>query len=163
MSLALLGGRQPDRLSQALSGADDGLAARLCYIWPDPLPIVGLAAESDDSAWDRRGRLDSATLGCSDSSWTATASANRRRVSCVSTNRPSPCSARYSMKPDAGRALRAASRPAGTARCRGGFSVWRVFEPQCYGRLPRTKMLVPEVRQHCPTGVRVDGRSIGAR
>jgi uncharacterized protein DUF3987 len=61
MSLALLGGLQPDRLSQALTGVDDGLAARLCYIWPEPLPIVGLAAESDNSAWDRRGRLDSAT------------------------------------------------------------------------------------------------------
>jgi Protein of unknown function (DUF3987) len=35
-SVAMLGGLQPDRLREALAGADDGLAARFCYIWPDP-------------------------------------------------------------------------------------------------------------------------------
>ena len=56
-ALAMLGGLQPDRLREALAGADDGLAARFCYVWPDPPPILRLATESDDSARDRRDRL----------------------------------------------------------------------------------------------------------
>ena len=41
-TLAMLGGMQPDRLREALAGADDGLAARFAYVWPDPLPILPL-------------------------------------------------------------------------------------------------------------------------
>jgi hypothetical protein len=38
-SVSLLGGIQPDRLNRfVLSGDDDGLAARLLYAWPDPVP-----------------------------------------------------------------------------------------------------------------------------
>jgi hypothetical protein len=33
-SLAILGGLQPDKLKEALAGADDGLAERFLYIWP---------------------------------------------------------------------------------------------------------------------------------
>ena len=37
--VSLLGGLQPDRLNtMLLSGDDDGLAARLIYAWPDPVP-----------------------------------------------------------------------------------------------------------------------------
>jgi Protein of unknown function (DUF3987) len=36
-SLAILGGIQPERLKEALAGADDGLAARFLFIWPDPV------------------------------------------------------------------------------------------------------------------------------
>jgi hypothetical protein len=56
-ALAILGGMQPDRLRAALAGADDGLAARLAYIWPDPPPIIPLASETDVSARNRRDRL----------------------------------------------------------------------------------------------------------
>jgi hypothetical protein len=56
-ALAILGGMQPDRLREALAGADDGLAARLAYVWPDPAPIMPLARESDATARTRRDRL----------------------------------------------------------------------------------------------------------
>jgi hypothetical protein len=56
-ALAILGGIQPDRLREALAGADDGLAARFAYIWPDPPPISKLANESDETMRDRRNRL----------------------------------------------------------------------------------------------------------
>jgi hypothetical protein len=58
-SLAIFGGMQPDRLREALAGADDGLAARLCYVWPEPAPILPLAREADAQA---RNRLDGLTL-----------------------------------------------------------------------------------------------------
>lgn len=56
-ALAILGGIQPDRLREALAGADDGLAARFAYIWPDPPPISKLANETDETMRDRRNRL----------------------------------------------------------------------------------------------------------
>jgi hypothetical protein len=38
LSIAILGGLQPDRLSSLLlSGDDDGLASRFLYAWPDPV------------------------------------------------------------------------------------------------------------------------------
>jgi putative DNA primase/helicase len=38
-AVALIGGIQPDRLAaMVVSGDDDGLAARLIYAWPDPIP-----------------------------------------------------------------------------------------------------------------------------
>jgi hypothetical protein len=43
VSLAIIGGMVPDRLRKALADADDGLAARLIYVWPDPAPIARLA------------------------------------------------------------------------------------------------------------------------
>ena len=56
-ALAILGGIQPDRLREALAGADDGLAARFAYIWPEPPPISKLANEPDETMRDRRWRL----------------------------------------------------------------------------------------------------------
>ncbi len=56
-ALAMLGGMQPDRLRDALAGADDGLAARLTYVWPDPAPIRPLATEPDAAAHGRRDML----------------------------------------------------------------------------------------------------------
>jgi hypothetical protein len=44
-SLAILGGLQPDRLREVLSGPDDGLAARIAYVWPEPAPIAPLDSE----------------------------------------------------------------------------------------------------------------------
>jgi putative DNA primase/helicase len=40
-SISVLGGIQPDRLSSGLfNGDDDGLAARLLCVWPDPVPAA---------------------------------------------------------------------------------------------------------------------------
>ena len=56
----MLGGVQPDRLREALAGADDGLAARFGYVWPEPLPILPLPSEPDAAARSRRERLTAA-------------------------------------------------------------------------------------------------------
>ena len=59
-ALAIPGGMQPDRLRGALAGADDGLAARLAYVWPDPAPILSLANEAQAEA---HARCDQLTAG----------------------------------------------------------------------------------------------------
>jgi Protein of unknown function (DUF3987) len=59
-ALAIVGGMQPDRLREALAGPDDGLAARLAYVWPDPAPIRPLANEPDAAARGRRDMLTTA-------------------------------------------------------------------------------------------------------
>lgn len=56
-SLAIIGGMVPDRLREALAGADDGLTARLIYIWPEPLPISQLIDRGDAEAAERRNLL----------------------------------------------------------------------------------------------------------
>src|ERR1700688_2522980 len=56
-ALGIFGGMQPDRLREALAGADDGLSARFAFIWPDPPPISKLASECDERVRDRRNRL----------------------------------------------------------------------------------------------------------
>ncbi len=56
-TLTILGGMQPDRLREALAGADDGLAERLGYIWPEPAPITALVRELSSEARARRERL----------------------------------------------------------------------------------------------------------
>ena len=58
-SLTILGGMQPDRLRDVLTGPDDGLTARFLYVWPEPAPIAPLTAE-DAEAGTRRHRLISA-------------------------------------------------------------------------------------------------------
>ena len=56
-ALGILGGLQPDRLREVLAGADDGLAARLAYVWPDPAPIQRLKCDDDAEALQRRDQL----------------------------------------------------------------------------------------------------------
>jgi hypothetical protein len=56
-SLAIIGGMVPDRLREVLADADDGLLARLIYIWPDPPPIVPLLDRGDADAGRRRDVL----------------------------------------------------------------------------------------------------------
>ena len=53
---------QPDRLKEALAGADDGLAARFVYVWPEQPPILPLPIEPDAAARGRRERLTNAAL-----------------------------------------------------------------------------------------------------
>jgi hypothetical protein len=59
-SLAMLGGLQPDRLREALAGADDGLAPRFAYVWPEPPPILPLPSEPDVAVRSRRDQLTAA-------------------------------------------------------------------------------------------------------
>jgi len=55
-SLAVLGGMQPDRLREVWRGPDDGLTARIIFIWPEPVP-TGPLDSADAGAETRRGRL----------------------------------------------------------------------------------------------------------
>src|SRR5262245_44539809 len=59
-SVAIVGCMVPDRLRQVLADADDGLAARLIYVWPDPAPIAPLADRGDADARHRCDMLMSA-------------------------------------------------------------------------------------------------------
>jgi Protein of unknown function (DUF3987) len=56
-SLAILGGMVLDRLREVLADADDGLTARIIYIWPEPEPIKPLADRGDAAATQRRNML----------------------------------------------------------------------------------------------------------
>jgi hypothetical protein len=49
-SLAIIGGMVPDRLREVLADADDGLTARLVFIWPEPPPITKLSDRGDKDA-----------------------------------------------------------------------------------------------------------------
>ena len=60
-SLAIIGGMVPDRLREALAEADDGLAARLFYVWPEPRPIAPLKQWGDTEAARRREKLATTT------------------------------------------------------------------------------------------------------
>jgi hypothetical protein len=53
-ALAIIGGMVPDRLREALADADDGLAARLIFVWPDPEPITPLCNRAHEDAGKRR-------------------------------------------------------------------------------------------------------------
>jgi len=59
-SLAVIGGMVPDRLREVLTDADDGLAARLIYVWPEPAPIAPLSQFTDANAAERRRKLHTA-------------------------------------------------------------------------------------------------------
>jgi hypothetical protein len=62
-ALAILCGMVPDRLRDALAGADDGLAARFVYVWPEMMPIAPLANHADAEAAQRRNTLMTAARG----------------------------------------------------------------------------------------------------
>ncbi len=56
-SLAILGGLQPDKLREAMAGADDGLSARFCYVWPRLAPYAPLREEDHIESQKRRDFL----------------------------------------------------------------------------------------------------------
>jgi hypothetical protein len=56
-SLSIIGGLQPDKLREALSGSDDGLAARFVYVWPSPPPFRRLDFEHNERSIERREKL----------------------------------------------------------------------------------------------------------
>jgi hypothetical protein len=43
-AVAVFGGIQPDRMAELLDAPDDGLMARFCWIWPEPVPFKLSAA-----------------------------------------------------------------------------------------------------------------------
>lgn len=40
LAAACLGGTQPEKLAETMRGADDGLLARFCWAWPEPIPFA---------------------------------------------------------------------------------------------------------------------------
>jgi hypothetical protein len=53
--VSVIGTIQPDRVAEALSGTDDGMAARFLYVWPEPTDYMALMdrhVPSDDDALD---------------------------------------------------------------------------------------------------------------
>ena len=65
LSVGVLGGIQPDKLSAVISGPDDGLPSRLLWAWPDKTPMFSLAREiaSDADAQNAFGRLTELSMG----------------------------------------------------------------------------------------------------
>jgi hypothetical protein len=58
--VSIIGTIQPDRLTDALTGADDGMAARFLYVWPDPPQyhsILDRRLALDDDAQSRLRRI----------------------------------------------------------------------------------------------------------
>jgi hypothetical protein len=50
LSIAVLGGIQPDRLPKIIGGAEDGFAARFLFAWPEAEPVFQLAREVRDES-----------------------------------------------------------------------------------------------------------------
>jgi hypothetical protein len=50
LAVSVFGGVQPDRLGSLLAEADDGLLARLLWLWPDPI-IFRLSRQAPRIAW----------------------------------------------------------------------------------------------------------------
>jgi hypothetical protein len=57
LSLAIVGGIQPERLREALAGPDDGLTSRFLYVWPEAAPFQPLVGRNDIGASARRDML----------------------------------------------------------------------------------------------------------
>lgn len=56
--LSIIGGMVPDRLREVLADADDGLVARMLFIWPEPPPIAPLCKSATSA--ERRKMLNEA-------------------------------------------------------------------------------------------------------
>jgi hypothetical protein len=61
-AVAVYGGTQPEKLAEMFRDADDGLLARFCWFWPEPLPFrLGTRPPNADwavAAFDRLRQLD---------------------------------------------------------------------------------------------------------
>ncbi|MDP3493169.1 MAG: DUF3987 domain-containing protein [Hyphomonadaceae bacterium] len=44
--VSVLGGMQPDRLRELMAGPDDGMLARMVFIWPDAVPLIDFEGQS---------------------------------------------------------------------------------------------------------------------
>jgi hypothetical protein len=62
-AVALFGGVQPEKFSQMMRGADDGLLARMLWLWPDPVEFhIGLQVPNVDWAITALDRLPELTM-----------------------------------------------------------------------------------------------------
>jgi hypothetical protein len=50
LAVAVFGGTQPEKLAALMREADDGLLARFCWFWPDPVPFQ-LAHSAPNTGW----------------------------------------------------------------------------------------------------------------
>ncbi len=50
LAVSWWGGTQPSRLAELMRGADDGLLARFCWVWPEPVPF-DLPRAAPDVPW----------------------------------------------------------------------------------------------------------------
>lgn len=91
-SLATIGGIVPDRLRQVPAGADDGLTARLLYIWPQAMPVAPLADRGDSGSDQRRTRLAEAAQRLRTLSTGRDLHGDWFRGSCASTRTRARCS-----------------------------------------------------------------------
>jgi len=58
LAVTVFGGTQPDKLAEMLREADDGLLARFCCFWPDPVPFdLSRAVPGVDAAIEALDRL----------------------------------------------------------------------------------------------------------
>jgi len=67
LAVAVTGGTQPDKLAQMMKEADDGLLARVCWVWPDPVEFH-LGRQAPATAWaiEALDRLRVLTMGFPD-------------------------------------------------------------------------------------------------
>ncbi len=65
LTVGVLGGIQPDRLAEAIDGADDGLAPRFLWSWPEPISgfTVSRVMMDSQNAKDAIVRLSELALG----------------------------------------------------------------------------------------------------
>ena len=65
LSVGVLGGVQPDKLSAIINGPDDGLASRILWAWPETIPLFSLAREiaTDLDAQNAFARLTELRMG----------------------------------------------------------------------------------------------------
>ena len=65
LSVGVLGGVQPDKLSAIIDGPDDGLSSRILWTWPDTTPLFFLAREigADIHAQSAFARLTELRMG----------------------------------------------------------------------------------------------------
>ncbi|KAA2241157.1 DUF3987 domain-containing protein [Salinarimonas soli] len=68
LSVGVLGGVQPDKVSVITDGPDDGMASRLLWSWPDDAPVFRLARDRGDdrAAQEAFGRLADLPMGSDD-------------------------------------------------------------------------------------------------
>jgi hypothetical protein len=60
ISLAIIGGIVPEKVREVLAGPDDGLPARIIFVWPEPAPIASLCERGATDSAERRFKLQKA-------------------------------------------------------------------------------------------------------
>ncbi|MFG1329628.1 DUF3987 domain-containing protein [Xanthobacter autotrophicus] len=63
LAIGIVGGIQPDRAAELITGTDDGLVSRFLWCWPDPVPGFTVARERVDDSVAQRVISRLASLG----------------------------------------------------------------------------------------------------